>query len=67
MPTGRGYEEEGVMKIPDRDELYRHTDRNTLTKLGEPVPNPLAHAAAGGPHAGDGPCGLGIGSLRDRP
>jgi hypothetical protein len=51
------YEEDGVLAIPDRDEPFHHTDRNTLTRIGPPVPNPLAQAAA--------PTGsLGIGNLR---
>jgi hypothetical protein len=53
------YEEEGVLDIPDRDEPFPHTDRNTLTRIGPPTPNPLALAAAA---ATDG-C-LGIGNLR---
>ena len=59
------YEEEGVLKIPGRDELYSHTDRNTLTRIGPPELNPLARAAqqAGGADI-DGSRGLGIGSLR---
>jgi hypothetical protein len=55
------YEEEGRLQIPDRAELFSHTDRNTLTKIGEPVPNPLAAAA---PPARPDSGGLGIGSLR---
>src|SRR6202047_339325 len=39
------YEEEGVLQIPGREELFSHTDRNTLTKIGPPVLNPLAVAA----------------------
>jgi len=35
------YEAETVLKIRDRDEPFLHTDRNTLTKLTEPTPNPL--------------------------
>jgi hypothetical protein len=53
------YEEEGVLAIPDRDEPFSHIDRNTLTRVGSPLPNPLAQAAvalSGG--------GLGIGNLR---
>ena len=57
------YEEEGKLQIPDRDELLSHIDRNTLTKIGEPVPNPLA-AASAPVRAGTSP-DLGIGSLRD--
>jgi hypothetical protein len=39
------YEEEGILDIPDRVEPFRHIDRNTLTKIAEPTPNPLALAA----------------------
>ncbi len=57
------YEEEGVLKIPDREEPFSHIDRNTLTRIGPAVPNPLAagSAAAPIPHAAGS---LGIGSLR---
>ncbi|MGO8873206.1 MAG: FABP family protein [Acidimicrobiales bacterium] len=51
------YEEEGVLSIPDRDEPFSHIDRNTLTRIGAPRPNPLAQAAVL-----EG--GLGIGTLR---
>jgi hypothetical protein len=51
------YEEVGMLDIPDRDEPFPHTDRNTLTRIGPPTPNPLAQAAAT-----DG--SLGIGNLR---
>ncbi len=51
------YEEEGVLDIPGRDEPFSHIDRNTLTLVAPPTPNPLAQAAAT-----DGT--LGIGSLR---
>ena len=53
------YEEEGVLDIPDRDEPFSHIDRNTLTRIGPPTPNPLAQAAAAGPDRS-----LGIGNLR---
>jgi hypothetical protein len=39
------YEEEGMLRIPGRDELFSHIDRNTLTRVAEPEPNPLARAA----------------------
>jgi hypothetical protein len=52
------YEEEGVMEIPGRTEPFHHVDRNTLTLVAPPTPNPLARAAA---RAGGS---LGIGSLR---
>jgi hypothetical protein len=52
------YEEEGVLDIPGLDEPFSHVDRNTLTRIAPPTPNPLAASAAP-----DGT--LGIGSLRD--
>ncbi len=55
------YEEEGVLEIPDRNEPFSHIDRNTLTRVGPPTPNPLAVEALA---AGPGPDGLGIGNLR---
>ncbi len=36
------YEEDTVLQILGRDEPFHHTDRNRLTKLAEPTPNPLA-------------------------
>jgi hypothetical protein len=58
------YEEEGVLQIPGRDETFSHIDRNTLTKIAAPRPNPLA-AAARQPDSIDATEGsLGIGSLR---
>ena len=53
------YEEEGVLQIPGRDEPFRHTDRNTLTRVAAPVPNPLARGAAAEPS-------LGVGDLKGR-
>lgn len=38
------YEQDTVMVIPGVDAPFHHTDRNTLTKIGEPIPNPLAIA-----------------------
>ncbi len=48
------YEEEGVLQIPGRDVPFHHTDRNTLTKIGPPTPNPLARGviADGSMHIG---------------
>lgn len=40
------YEQETVLIIPGQAEPFHHTDRNTLRKIGEPVPNPTAQAAA---------------------
>jgi hypothetical protein len=42
---------------------FHHTNRNTLRKLAEPTPNPLA-AQRVNPTAGAPSLGLGIGSLR---
>jgi hypothetical protein len=39
------YEEHTEMRIPGRDGLVDHVDRNTLRRIGDPVPNPLAGAA----------------------
>jgi len=39
------YEQDTVMLIPGVADPFHHTDRNTLTKIGEPTPNPLAAAA----------------------
>ncbi|MGE5650358.1 MAG: FABP family protein [Bacillota bacterium] len=36
------YDEDTVMIIRGKDEPFHHTDRNTLLKLAEPTPNPLA-------------------------
>jgi hypothetical protein len=52
------YEEEGVLEIPGRAEPFHHIDRNTLSRVGPAVPNPLAAQAL----ADD--LSLGIGSLR---
>ena len=39
------YDMDTVMQIRDKPEPFHHTDRNTLSKIGEPTPNPLALAA----------------------
>jgi hypothetical protein len=39
------YDEDTVMMIKGLDEPFHHTDRNTLTRIGEPTPNPLARQA----------------------
>jgi hypothetical protein len=36
------YEEDTVLQILGRTEPFHHVDRNTLTKIAEPTPNPLA-------------------------
>ncbi len=54
------YEEEGVLDIPDRDQPFSHIDRNTLIRVGDPTPNPLAREAARRSNHDS----LGIGNLR---
>ncbi len=45
MMTVRGHmEQDTVMTIPNYDEPFHHQDRNRLTKVAEPTPNPLALA-----------------------
>lgn len=39
------YEEHTKMRVPDREGLVDHVDRNTLKRIGEPIPNPLAAVA----------------------
>ena len=36
------YDEDTVLMIRGKSEPFHHTDRNMLTKLAEPTPNPLA-------------------------
>ena len=36
------YEEDTVLLVRGKSEPFHHTDRNVLTKIGEPTPNPLA-------------------------
>jgi hypothetical protein len=36
------YEEHTSLRIPDRQGLVDHVDRNTLRRIGDPAPNPLA-------------------------
>ena len=36
------YEQHTEMRMPDRADLVDHVDRNTLTRIAEPTPNPLA-------------------------
>lgn len=36
------YDEDTVLMIRGQSEPFHHTDRNTLTKIGDPTPNPLA-------------------------
>ncbi len=36
------YDEDIVLKIRGRTKLFHHTDRSTLTRIGAPIPNPMA-------------------------
>ena len=36
------YDEDTVLMIRGKSDPFHHTDRNTLTKIAEPTPNPLA-------------------------
>jgi hypothetical protein len=38
------YEEDTVLMVRGRPEPFHHADRNTLSKVGEPSPNPLARS-----------------------
>lgn len=40
-----GYEEDTVMLIKGQEEPFHHIDRNLLSKVAEPTPNPLARKA----------------------
>ena len=39
------YEQVTLLDVLGKPEQFRHTDRNTLHKIGEPTPNPTARAA----------------------
>lgn len=41
------YEQDTVLQIAGRPDLFHHTDKNTLRKIAEPTPNPRARAAGG--------------------
>jgi hypothetical protein len=56
------YDQNTRMQLPDRAEPFDHVDANTLRKIAEPTPNPLAVLARTAPAAAVS--GLGIGSLR---
>ncbi len=36
------YEEDTVLMIKGKEEPFHHTDKNTLTRIAQPTPNPLA-------------------------
>jgi hypothetical protein len=39
------YDEDTLLEVHGRPEPFHHTDRNTLTRIGPAVPNPLARTA----------------------
>jgi hypothetical protein len=41
---GWSYFEDTILMVKGQAEPFHHTDRNTLTKIGEPTANPLARA-----------------------
>ena len=43
------YEEDTVLLVRGQSEPFHHTDRNVLTRVGAPQPNPLARAAGVNP------------------
>jgi hypothetical protein len=61
-PNGTwSYEQDTVMAVAGAKEPFHHTNRNTLRKIGEPRPNPLAAQRTN--RTAQASC-LGIGSLR---
>jgi hypothetical protein len=38
------YEEDTVLQVRGRQEPFHHVDRNTLSRIGDPTPNPLARS-----------------------
>jgi hypothetical protein len=48
LPDGRwSYVSTTMLQVRGRPEPFNHLDRNTLTKVGEPRPNPLARIRSG--------------------
>ena len=41
-PNRWSYQQDTVLLVRGQKEPFHHTDRNTLTKIAEPTPNPLA-------------------------
>ena len=41
-PNRWSYQQDTVLLVRGQKEPFHHTDRNTLTRIGEPTPNPLA-------------------------
>lgn len=58
------YDQNTRMQLPDRAEPFDHVDANTLHRIADPTPNPLAVAAGLTSPVGATAGGLGIGSLR---
>ena len=47
LPDGRwSYVSTTVLQVRGRTDPFQHIDRNTLTKVGEPTPNPLARISS---------------------
>jgi hypothetical protein len=46
------YDEDTVLRIRGQEELFHHTDRNSLTLVAPPTPNPLARQALDGSRTG---------------
>jgi len=44
---GWSYISDTMLAVRGRPDLFRHRDRNTLTKVGEPIPNPLMRIGRG--------------------
>jgi hypothetical protein len=40
--TSWSYQQDTVLLVRGQKQPFHHTDRNTLTRIGEPTPNPLA-------------------------
>jgi hypothetical protein len=40
------YSEDTVLTVLGRNEPFHHTDQNTLTRVGPPIPNPLVRAGS---------------------
>lgn len=46
-PTGDwSYDEDTVLQIQGLADLFHHTDKNYLSRIGDPIPNPLARSVA---------------------
>lgn len=43
-PNSWSYQQDTILVVKNLKEPFHHTDRNTLTRVGKPTPNPLASA-----------------------